>query len=129
MSIDERQRHELYEGLVEALGPERADTLMELVPPVGWADVATKQDLDAHSVLMKQDLDAHNVLMKQDLDAHSVLMKQGLAHFETVMGLRLDKAVADLRTEMHIGLRNLLLGIFGSVMAAAVLNQVLAKLL
>ncbi len=35
------------------MGTERADTVMELLPPVGWADVATKQDLAAtkHEIL------------------------------------------------------------------------------
>jgi hypothetical protein len=43
--IDERARHELYLGVEEVLGTERADTLMSLLPPVGWADVATKDDI------------------------------------------------------------------------------------
>jgi hypothetical protein len=43
--IDERQRHELYRGVEELLGTERADTLMSRLPPVGWADVATKDDI------------------------------------------------------------------------------------
>ncbi len=47
MSIDERARHELHAGLDELLGPERAGTLMGYLPPVGWADVATRRDLDA----------------------------------------------------------------------------------
>ena len=47
MSIDERRRHALYERLEGVLEAEHADTLMELLPPVGWADVATKQDLAA----------------------------------------------------------------------------------
>ena len=46
MALDERSRHELYLRLEETLGPEAATTLMEHLPPVGWADVATKRDLD-----------------------------------------------------------------------------------
>ncbi|HVX19146.1 MAG TPA: hypothetical protein VHA73_14035 [Acidimicrobiales bacterium] len=44
---DERSRHQLYVTLEEHLGAHEADTLMELLPPVGWADVATKHDLHA----------------------------------------------------------------------------------
>jgi hypothetical protein len=29
------------------LGPESVETLMEMTPPVGWADIATKRDLGA----------------------------------------------------------------------------------
>lgn len=46
MSLDERARHELYEQLDRTIDTESADTLMAHLPPVGWADVATKQDLD-----------------------------------------------------------------------------------
>ena len=46
MAITEEERYELFQGLKDALGPERAATLMEHLPPVGWADVATKRDLD-----------------------------------------------------------------------------------
>jgi hypothetical protein len=43
--VDERSRHELYLTMEELLGTEKAETLMSMLPPVGWADVATKQDL------------------------------------------------------------------------------------
>ena len=47
MALDERARHELFLRLEQVLGAESAETLMEMLPPVGWADVATKRDLDA----------------------------------------------------------------------------------
>ncbi len=46
MAIDERSRHRLYLRLEEVLGTEEATVLMEHLPPVGWADVATKRDVD-----------------------------------------------------------------------------------
>lgn len=45
MSVDERSRLQLAEALKRALGDDEGITLMELLPPVGWADVATKHDL------------------------------------------------------------------------------------
>jgi hypothetical protein len=45
MVVDDRSRHELYRRLEEVLGVEAATTLIEHLPPVGWADVATKHDL------------------------------------------------------------------------------------
>jgi hypothetical protein len=47
MALDERSRHALYQKLEDVLGRDEATTLMEHLPPVGWADVATKRDLDA----------------------------------------------------------------------------------
>ena len=43
MAVSERDRHELYRKLEGTLGKEPADTMMALLPPVGWA--ATKDDL------------------------------------------------------------------------------------
>ena len=47
MAIDERARHELYDRLESSIGEEATATLMGYLPPVGWADVATKADLAA----------------------------------------------------------------------------------
>lgn len=46
MAIDERSRNALFNRLGEVLGQEHATVLMSHLPPVGWADVATKHDLD-----------------------------------------------------------------------------------
>lgn len=46
MAVDERARHELHTRLEEILGADPATTLMSYLPPVAWADVARKHDID-----------------------------------------------------------------------------------
>ena len=43
--LSERRRHQLYEEAKQVLSVESADELMSYLPPVGWADVATKSDV------------------------------------------------------------------------------------
>lgn len=47
MAVDERARHRLYLRLEEILGSDEAKTLMDHLPPAGWADLATKKDLES----------------------------------------------------------------------------------
>ncbi len=46
MSISETQRFAMHTELRKVMGEEVADTMMEYMPPVGWADVARKSDID-----------------------------------------------------------------------------------
>jgi len=45
MSVDEHQRHQLYNRAVEVLGSEEADILMAHLPPGGYPNLATQQDI------------------------------------------------------------------------------------
>jgi hypothetical protein len=45
MSVDERARHRLYRKLEQILGSEEAGTLMDHLPPTGFADLATGDDV------------------------------------------------------------------------------------
>ena len=45
MAVTERQRHQLFNWFEEQMGQERAATMIELMPPTGFAELATKQDL------------------------------------------------------------------------------------
>ena len=65
MSVDERNRLQLAEAAKRVLGADEGITLMELLPPVGWADVATKQDL----ALLGQSVDARFDRMEARFDA------------------------------------------------------------
>lgn len=46
VAITDADRYQLHQRLEEILGTDEAGTLMEHLPPVGWADVATRRDLD-----------------------------------------------------------------------------------
>jgi len=51
----------------QILNEEAADTLMELLPPVGWADVATKSDLQHLRDELKGDINSLRVATKSDI--------------------------------------------------------------
>ena len=45
MAATQAQRASLYASLVDSMGEEAADTLMDQLPPSGWDQMATKDDL------------------------------------------------------------------------------------
>lgn len=45
MGVTEFERHQLFVWFEERMGPERAATMMNLIPPVGWFELASKHDL------------------------------------------------------------------------------------
>lgn len=45
MGVTEYERHQLFVWFEERMGPERAATMMNLIPPVGWFELASKHDL------------------------------------------------------------------------------------
>lgn len=51
----------------QILSEEAADTLMELLPPVGWADVATKTDIQHLRDELKGDIQNLRVATKTDI--------------------------------------------------------------
>lgn len=79
MAVDERARHQLHTRLEETLGAESAITLMSYLPPVGWAEVATKRDLDQLS------------------DRFDAALHRELGAFRADVGTRFDS----LRSELH----------------------------
>ncbi|MYB29346.1 MAG: hypothetical protein F4X38_09430 [Acidimicrobiaceae bacterium] len=47
MAVTHAQRTSMYSTLAEVMGQDDAETLMEHLPPSGWDNVATKEDLRA----------------------------------------------------------------------------------
>lgn len=59
----ERRRHQLYEEAKKVFSQESADELMSYLPPVGWADVATKTDLS----MIRHEMDALRAEMRGEM--------------------------------------------------------------
>ena len=81
MAMSEETRYRLHLRLEEVLGREEANTLMEHLPPVGWADVTTKRDLDRLAATTRSDIDK--------------------------LGAELRGEIANLRTELKDDIGNL----------------------
>jgi hypothetical protein len=64
MSVDEqRLRQSLHARLAALLGADETALLMNYLPPVGWADVATKRDLDVLRSELRGELKAQTTRM------------------------------------------------------------------
>ena len=128
MALDERARHVLFLRLEEVLGAEAAGTLMELMPPVGWADVATKRDLDSLAVATKRDLDA----LEQRLDLRFEAMDHKLeaSKQELLAAFRgeLLAAVTNQTNVISAQTRVLVLANLGAVLSTAALAFGAARL-
>jgi ribosomal protein L29 len=101
VAITGQSRHELHQRLVEVIGKEPATTLMDHLPPVGWADVATRRDLAQLEAATRKDiaqLREHDIAQLREATRHD------LAQLRSAVKLDL----AELRGELKAGLADVL---------------------
>jgi hypothetical protein len=95
MSITEAERFTMHAGLQENLGEEVANILMEHLPPVGWADVATKHDLIAFETRTDMRFVSLEERMSLRIENLEERMNLRIENLEERMNLRFEKI--DLR--------------------------------
>jgi hypothetical protein len=79
MSVDEARRLLLHDAARDAWGAEAALVLMEMLPPTGWADVATKRDLDQLEQRMDsrfEAVDARFDMLRYEFDGKLATMER-----------------------------------------------------
>ena len=124
MAITEEARHHLYQALEQTLGPDEAATLMEHLPPVGWADVATKRDLDHLEQVLRADLS------NSELRLESRLRGELDATESRLRGER-DATESRLRGELRDGLRDqrhVMFALFGANTAVVAVAMTILRL-
>jgi cytochrome P450 len=105
MAVSEYERTQLFVWFEEHMGKERASTMMNLLPPVGWGDVATRRDLE----LLEDKLDNKIDRLVQRLDSRIDALEIRLDSMAATMATKQD--LADLRAELQ---RTLVTWIFAS---------------
>ncbi len=88
MAATQAQRAALYASLVDSMGEEAADTLTDQLPPSGWDQMATKDDLAGVELRL---LAAFAAAIAET----NVKMAEGHA--------KLVESLADLKVAMHAG--------------------------
>jgi hypothetical protein len=89
MTVSEYERTQVFRWFEEHMGKERATTMMALLPPVGWGDVATRRDLE---------------LLEGRIDARFARVDARIDRLEA----KIDVGLADIRTQLaesHAGLQ------------------------
>ena len=116
VTITEESRYQLHKRLEESLGATNAGTLMALLPPVGWADVATKSDLNA--LRTEMDLRFQSLEHRMDLRFEAMEHKLGATEdrFEAALERQTRKyvtimtAVLTVLLSIAVGFNQLLAG-------------------
>jgi hypothetical protein len=106
MGIDERARHDLYLGLEELMGQERADALMGPLPPVGWADVATKHDLDVRFEGLQERIDLRFGGIDLRFEGMEERMNLRFEGMEERTSVRFEALAQSFRADLHSELRS-----------------------
>jgi hypothetical protein len=102
--VSDRDRHELYVALLDRLGQGPADTMMEMLPPVGWADVARASDLEA---------------LRIELRGGMAELRAEMSALRAELKAELKSEVAALRNQLFAANVATTAGVAGLVLAAA----------
>lgn len=86
MAISEAARSDLYTGLRDVLGPERAETLMSAIPLHDFDEVATKADLAILRAELMGEIRGLRVELKTDIANLRAELTSEVAAFRKQMG-------------------------------------------
>ncbi|MYE95950.1 MAG: hypothetical protein F4110_13175 [Acidimicrobiaceae bacterium] len=89
--MTETQRTTLYSQLIDAIGQEAARTLMEQLPPMGWDQVATKEDVKASEKMLLREIRSSETRVLGELKESEGRLMIQIADSESRQGARIDE--------------------------------------
>jgi hypothetical protein len=125
MTISDQSRYDLHQRLAEVLGPDEAATLMEHLPPIGWADVATKRDLDHLGQELRAEMAVGFSGVRLELQREVTSLRVEV--MQEIGSLRAE--IGEVRGDLGRQLTTLFLGLVGLQLSAGGLALALSRLL
>ena len=95
MAVTHTQRTELFSTLVDVMGQENAETLFEQLPPSGWDNMATKDDIAGAELRIQA------ALATAVADSHAKLADTNVKLADT--NVKLAETTAALQVAMRTG--------------------------
>src|SRR5699024_10887144 len=103
MSITEAERHQLYQRLENVLGSDEAAILMEHLPPVGWADVATRSSIEQSLALLSAEVAASFAAAHSDMQRMEISIRSDMERMGAGIRGDMERMGAGLRGDMESG--------------------------
>lgn len=97
MVMTNTERATLYSALADAIGQQEAETLMEQLPPSGWDQVATKDDLKVLGAGFAAALAETNAALTAGLAETNAALTAGLAQTNAAITAGLAEANAAMK--------------------------------
>ena len=112
MPASEKKRLALLNRLIEVLGREEAETLMDSLPPVDWHDLATKDDVFA----LKEDVVALEQRLRTEMHAEFKMLRAENKEFQGAITLQL----ANQTRTMVFTMLGLAMPTWGAILAVGI---------
>jgi DNA anti-recombination protein RmuC len=99
--VSEIERRQLHKEVENIMSDDSAAVLMRLLPPVGWNDFATKQDLETLGKFMQLGFNNSLLELRNEMNTEFAAVRSELHH--EIDGLRkeMNTEFAAVRSEMN----------------------------
>lgn len=125
MTSTDNDRRILHAAVEQMCGPRPAEILMEHLPPAGWRDLATRNDVESASLLLRTDMEIEFEKVRAEFADVRAEMRTEFSNIRTEMrtefsNIRAEMAAvrAELITYIEKGFRSQTWKLVGALIAS-----------
>ena len=99
MTSTDNDRRILHAAVEQMCGPRPAEILMEHLPPAGWRDLATRNDVESASLLLRTDMEIEFEKVRAEFADVRAEMRTEFSNIRTEMRTEFSNIRTEMRTE------------------------------